>query len=45
MFSSVSIKYINKLGQILSPDGRHFIPLSPTIMLSDELRSCSEDYC
>jgi len=45
MFSSISIKHINKRGQLLSPDGRHFIPLSPTIMHSDELRSCSEDYC
>jgi len=45
MFSSISIKHINKRGQLLSPDGRHFIPLSPTIMHSDGLRSCSEDYC
>ena len=45
MFSSVSIKYINKRGQLLSPDGRHFIPLSLTIMHSDEIGSCSEDYC
>jgi len=41
MFSSISIKHINKRGQLLSPDGRHFIPLSPTIMHSDELRSFS----
>jgi hypothetical protein len=45
MFSSVSIKYNNTRSQLLSPDGRHFIPLSPTVTDCDELRSCSEHYC
>jgi len=33
-------KHINNLGHFINSDGRHFIPLSQTIMHFGELRVC-----
>jgi hypothetical protein len=45
VFNSSSVKYINKRGHLLSPEGRNFIPFSPIVTHFGELRYCSEDYC